>query len=74
MAKFWNFESIPITILHAKGLNYSNFKASTKERDLHDAYARVWHTLGDLQPGGPYAGTAAPSRQRMQRSSSAYSK
>jgi hypothetical protein len=37
-------------------LNYSNFKASTKERDLHDAYSRVWHVLGDLQPGGPYAG------------------
>jgi hypothetical protein len=52
-----------------QGLNYSNFKSSTKERDLHDAYSRVWHVLGDLQPGGPYAGLVSqPHRRRADRS------
>lgn len=31
-----------------------NFKASVKDRQLHDAYLKVWGVLGSLQPGGPY--------------------
>jgi len=36
-------------------LDYSNFKGSTKDKRLHDAYMRVWGIMGDLQPGGPYS-------------------
>ncbi len=37
-------------------LNYGNFKNSVQEDDLHQAYSRVWHVMGTVQPGGPYAG------------------
>lgn len=36
-------------------IDYGNFKGSTKERSLHDAYMNVWHDMAPLQPGGPYA-------------------
>ncbi len=35
-------------------IDYDNFKNSVPEKQLHDAYARVWTIMGDLQPGGPY--------------------
>jgi hypothetical protein len=37
------------------GLEYSNFKDSVENGRLHDAYSRVWHEMGRLQPGGPYS-------------------
>lgn len=37
------------------GIGYSNFKGSTKDRELHDAYMDVWRAMAPLQPGGPYA-------------------
>lgn len=50
-------------------LNYGNFKNSVHEDNLHRAYARVWHVMGEVQPGGPYAGeTRVPApRQRSLR-------
>lgn len=36
-------------------VDYSNFKSSTKDRPLHDAYMRVWNVMERLQPGGAYA-------------------
>ena len=36
-------------------IDYSNFKGSTKDRPLHDAYMGVWSAIGKLQPGGPYS-------------------
>lgn len=36
------------------GIDYDNFKDSTDDKKLHDAYMRVWHVMADLQPGGPY--------------------
>ena len=35
-------------------IDYSNFKGSTKDKPLHDAYMGVWGVMGRLQPGGPY--------------------
>lgn len=37
------------------GINYANFKGSTTDKKLHDAYMGVWHNMAPLQPGGPYA-------------------
>ena len=36
-------------------IDYSNFKGSTKDKPLHDAYMGVWSAIGTLQPGGPYS-------------------
>ena len=36
-------------------IDYSNFKGSTKDKLLHDAYMGVWSAIGKLQPGGPYS-------------------
>lgn len=35
-------------------IDYPNFKGSTKDKPLHDAYMGVWSAVGRLQPGGPY--------------------
>ena len=40
---------------------YSNFKASVRDHDLHNAYNRVWSVMADLQPLPPYSGNK-PSR------------
>ena len=37
------------------GIDYANFKGSTRERALHDAYMDAWGAFGQLQPGGPYS-------------------
>ena len=41
----------------ARGLDYSNFKSEVGRRDPGRAglYHEVWHTLGNIQPGGPYS-------------------
>ena len=36
-------------------IDYSNFKGSTRDDELHDAYMDAWHAFGKLQPGGPYS-------------------
>jgi len=36
-------------------IDYSNFKGSVKDSELHDAYMDVWSAIGKLQPGGPYS-------------------
>lgn len=37
-------------------IGYANFKSSTEDRPLHDAYMRVWHAMAALQPKEPYSG------------------
>jgi hypothetical protein len=41
----------------ARSLDYPNFKNAVAHRDPNraHAYGRVWATLGELQPGGPYS-------------------
>ena len=47
------------------GIDYGNFKDSTRDNPLHNAYMGVWSALGRLQPGGPYrAGLRRASHQR----------
>ena len=36
-------------------IDYGNFKGSTDDDQLHDAYMDAWHAFGKLQPGGPYS-------------------
>lgn len=50
----------------ALGINYDNFKGSTRDNALHSAYMGVWSSLGRLQPGGPYS--AGVQRNRRQGS------
>ena len=45
-------------------IDYGNFKGSTRDRSLHDAYMGVWSTIGKLQPGGPYSAGVRPQRLR----------
>lgn len=44
-------------------INYPNFKSSSKDRALHDAYMRVWQIMGRLQPGGPYSTSRGPRKR-----------
>lgn len=37
-------------------ISYSNFKDSVGDKDLHDAYLRVWSHMSLLQPVAPYSG------------------
>lgn len=52
---------------HVLGIRYGNFKGSTKDNELHDAYMRVWHVMADVQPIPPYLteprGTARGQRR-----------
>ena len=41
---------------------YSNFKASVRDNDLHNAYNRVWSVMAELQPTKPYSGIGMPSK------------
>lgn len=43
-------------------INYGNFKKSVRDKQLHDAYMRVWGAMADVQDPPPYAGlrSAAP--------------
>jgi hypothetical protein len=45
------------------GINYPNFKNSVKNHRLHDAFARIWSIMADLQPTAPYSGRSS-ARQR----------
>lgn len=44
-------------------LDYSNFKGSVKNDELHDAFAKVWRVMANLQPTAPYSGVSS-GRQR----------
>jgi len=41
-----------------RSINYSNHKGATANTELHDAYARVWRVMADLQPIAPYSTSA----------------
>jgi hypothetical protein len=43
------------------GIGYGNFKDSVHDHKLHDAYARVWGVMADLQPIRPYSGRHDPT-------------
>lgn len=50
------------------GIDYTNFKGSTKDRHLHDAYMSVWHVMADLQEVPPYGHAPRPGfRKHPQR-------
>lgn len=36
-------------------LDYSNFKDSVRDNELHHAYASVWNIMARLQPIAPYS-------------------
>lgn len=37
-------------------IDYDNFKGAVRDRDLHNAYMRVWTAMAALQPSKPYSG------------------
>ncbi len=49
-------------------INYGNFKDSTKDHDLHDAYARIWSVMHRYQQEGTRA-TTLHSRPVVSRGS-----
>lgn len=40
---------------HVASTDYSNFKDSVADRNLHDAYARFWGIMANLQELRPYS-------------------
>jgi hypothetical protein len=50
-----------IIAMSVEEIDYGNFKNSVRNRPLHDAYARVWGVMADLQEIPPY-GTAPRKR------------
>lgn len=40
---------------HVAGIDYSNFKDSVANKPLHDAYARFWGIMSNLQEIRPYS-------------------
>lgn len=46
------------------GIDYPNFKGSTTDKPLHDAYMGVWSAVGRLQPGGPYSSGVRQDRRQ----------
>lgn len=63
--------SIPRTAVAAiiadevSGINYGNFKASVRNKRLHDAFSRVWSIMAGLQPTAPYSGLRAGRQRRL---------
>jgi hypothetical protein len=45
-----------VMINEATRINYANFKNSVKDKDLHDAYLKIWTAMAALQPTEPYTG------------------
>lgn len=41
-----------------RSIGYSNFKDSVKNKPLHDAYARFWGIMANLQELRPYSRTS----------------
>lgn len=55
-------------------IDYSNFKDSVEDIELHDAYMRVWNAMAMTQPTPPYHGLrrrliggAAPRKSKKQK-------
>ena len=46
-------------------VDYGNFKGSTKERSLHDAYSGFWNIHARLQPTPPYSGGYSRRQGRL---------
>lgn len=46
-------------------VDYDNFKGSTKDRRLHDAYSAFWGIHARLQPTPPYSGVRYRSQRRL---------
>ena len=46
-------------------VNYSNFKNSVEDDELHNSYARVWTVLSGLQKSPPYSGYRADTRRGL---------
>jgi hypothetical protein len=44
---------------------YTNFKDSTKDRHLHDAYMDIWHVMAELQEIPPYRTTPRPGFRKQ---------
>ncbi|BCP56280.1 hypothetical protein K32_48970 [Kaistia sp. 32K] len=40
---------------HVAGIDYNNFKDSVADKKLHDAYARFWSIMSNLQEIRPYS-------------------
>lgn len=54
-------EQVAATVAqHLLDVQYPNFKNSVRDDALHDAYARVWGVMADLQPIRPYATEPTP--------------
>ena len=43
-------------------IDYSNFKDSVADHDLHHAYMQVWLNMVELQPSPPYGSKVVPAR------------
>lgn len=41
-----------------RGIDYGNFKASVRDKPLHDAYASVWSIMARQQESAPYSGAS----------------
>jgi hypothetical protein len=49
-------------------IDYENFKGSTKDRHLHDAYMQIWHVMEELQEIPAYGHRPRPNfRKQPQR-------
>lgn len=47
---------------HVLGIHYGNFKDSVEDKELHDAYARVWGNMASLQYVRPYSDDSERAR------------
>ena len=45
-------------------INYPNFKDSVRNAELHDAYARVWGVMANIQAVRPYGDDTVSARKR----------
>lgn len=51
----------------AMRINYPNFKNSVGNAELHDAYARVWGVMANLQAVRPYGDDTVSARKREEQ-------
>lgn len=54
---------------HLTSITYRNFKGSTRDHKLHDAYNSVWGVMARLQPHRPYSQYGASVPRAMAASS-----
>jgi hypothetical protein len=46
-------------------IDYSNFKNSVEEKDLHDAYMKVWSAMAAVQRPRPYSTHYRPKKRKQ---------